>query len=361
MSSHRPKIKSIRWRDDDRPTVWLGHSVRTTMLTACHERLAAAPHMVSLGDAVHRPNLLDRVFAEPLKPRLGLKGPLMLDSGGFTLLGRGGLLNATKLGRIYADTDADFVISLDAPTFRGERRAERMRKHQITRSNLTKLADLVEPRRLVPVIHGPTLDEVEAHAEHVMRVVPEARMVSLGGIVPLLRFSGRGSATKNTSRKLLHVAKAINLVRTILPGRRVHVLGAGSPTTVLGLAGLGADSLDSIGWRRAAGFGSIFVAGVGERFPSDHQRERRSRPIISASDRASLAKCTCPVCIASPAVEARVAAFAAKPHTPRAVHNAWTLLDEVTAYRRAVDNNNSEEWLKARLPPKWRIEIKSAV
>ncbi|MFN6936100.1 MAG: hypothetical protein ACK4NZ_13245, partial [Tsuneonella sp.] len=308
------------------------------MLTAEHARLAAAPHMVSLGDAVHRPRLLDSVFARPMKERLGLTGPLMLDSGGFTLLGRPGFIDLPRLIDIYGATDADYVVALDAPTLRGEKRAARSAKHAQTLGNLERLSDVIEPRRLVPVVHGPTLKEVETNADAVAALAPHARLVALGGIVPLLRSSGSGQGPTRRSSPLRHVARAIRTVRARFPDAIIHVLGAGSPTTLLGLVGIGADSVDSIGWRRAAGFGAIFIAGTGERFPMEHARERRSRPVLSAHDRDRLAQCICPPCLAAGDIEARVRLYNEKAHTPRAQHNAWTLLEEAAACRHARAN-----------------------
>src|ERR1700704_641052 len=86
------------------PIVWLGQSVRTTIVTKRYPSLAAECWMVSLGDAVHRPRLIERVFCGDLKECLAVRGPIMLDSGGFTMMMQNKGLRVSDVAKIYDRT-----------------------------------------------------------------------------------------------------------------------------------------------------------------------------------------------------------------------------------------------------------------
>ncbi len=182
------------------PPLWLGQSVRTTLVVRRYPALADLPFMASLGDAIHRPQLIDRVFSHALRVRLRVTGPLMLDSGGFTLMTQGpGKLDAAMVGRIYSTCGADLVLALDEPASLRDELGERRRKHAVTLANLSVLARLVDPEKLVPVIHGPELADVARNAEACARIFPRPRVVAIGGLVPTLRVLREASRCGQTA------------------------------------------------------------------------------------------------------------------------------------------------------------------
>ncbi|MGQ3228192.1 MAG: hypothetical protein ACT6R2_04755 [Blastomonas fulva] len=314
------------------PPLWLGQSVRTTMVVDLYPSLAELPFMASLGDAIHRPRLVDRVFRDKLRSRLRATGPLMLDSGGFTLMMRASAaLDVGTLGDIYQTCGADLVVALDQPATRHDPPADRDRKHAITLENLTSLARVVDHARLVPVIHGPEIADIARNAAASAAIAPGARMVALGGLVPTLRYSANRS-----DDVLRHLTAAVDATKTAFPHSAIHILGAGAPRTLSYAFRAGASSVDSIGWRRAAGFGTIFLAGRGERFVEQRDRDRpRSRPLLGPGDHDALSDCACPPCSTTDDLSERIALLASH-YMPRAAHNAWTLHTEAMRYHAAA-------------------------
>jgi len=309
------------------PVVWLGQSVRTTVVTRRYPALAKACWMASLGDAVHRPRLIERVFCGELRERLGAQGPIMLDSGGFTMMMKSQKLDIVEIAAIYNRTSAELCISLDIPPLGRDRSHTRLRKYDETRSNLHYLAERLDPDRLVPVIHGTTVIEIAQNCERVMEVHTRPRMVCLGGLVPLLRRTGRTFEAR--SRAFSWIRDCIAEVRRQFPRSLIHILGAGAPQTVSDVICCGADSTDSLAWRRAAGFGTIYLPGTSERFVASRSRARAtSRPLLNASELEQLAACACPACKEWPRLEDRINDLS-NSYLARAAHNAFVVLSGV--------------------------------
>lgn len=306
--------------------LWLGQSARTTVVTRAYPALAGARWMASLGDAIHRPRMLETVFGPQLKARLAITGPLMLDSGGFTMMMRKGDLNLTQVARAFATADADILVSLDYPPLGTDPLEVRQAKYADSLANFTALYRDMEGENLAPVVHGISPDEFEANCEAIRQVDPFPAWVCLGGLVPLLRQCGQMRHRATDARQQL--AETIELVRRNFPGSRLHVLGVGSPRNIATAFASGADSVDSIGWRRAAGFGTIFLPGGTERFVAHRDRKRAgSRLLLDDADRQGLARCDCPACVGAGDLEGRLEILAAS-YLPRAAHNAWVLLGE---------------------------------
>lgn len=314
-------------RDEGRERyLWLGQSARTTVVTRAYPALAAARWMASLGDAIHRPRMLETVFGPQLKARLAITGPLMLDSGGFTLMMRKGDLSLAQVLRAFGSVDADVLVSLDYPPLETDPVDVRQAKYANTLANFVALHRNLGGARLAPVVHGLTVDELEANCEAVRGVDSAPAWVCLGGLVPLLRQCGQLRHRAADARTRL--AYTIRLVRAAFPASRLHVLGVGSPRNIAVAYASGADSVDSIGWRRAAGFGTIFLPGGTERFVAHRDRKRAgSRRMLDEADLLALRACGCPACAAAGGIEARLSGLASS-YLPRAAHNAWVLLGE---------------------------------
>jgi queuine/archaeosine tRNA-ribosyltransferase len=318
--------------------VWLGQSTRTTVVTKVYPELAGERWLASLGDVVHRPRLAETVFRRSLKERLRVTGPVMLDSGGFTMMTRAGALGLYDVMSIYKETSADLLISLDQPPIDTDEPEARRKKYDINYRNYAALLSCFESRRVVPVLHGTSVEELAANCDAIKRLNARPAWICLGGRVPLLRQSGRiGSQAEHARRTL---AETISLARERFPSSNLHVLGAGAPSTVRMSFLCGADSVDSIGWRRAAGFGTIFLPGGTERFVSARARQRpRSRRFLDDADLEMLAACACPPCSRNKALERRLALLA-DCYLARAAHNASVLLGEarlITAMRIAEE------------------------
>jgi tRNA-guanine family transglycosylase len=305
--------------------VWLGQSARTTVVTRNYAELSQALWMASLGDAIHRPRMLQTIFNGGLRDKLLVTGPLMLDSGGFTMMARNGYLTVREVVNAFRATEADVLVSLDYPPLASDATELRFRKYKRTLENLRYFSDEVGHRQLAPVIHGLSLSEVEANCAAIREVIPNPDWVCLGGLVPLLRITGRNDSKAAAARTILK--STIQLARAAFPSSILHVLGVGSPRTSAIAFKSGANSIDSVGWRRAAGFGTIFLPGGSERFVVDRPRRRAaSRKVLDTDDLEALRVCECPVCRESSDLEARVSCLA-ESYLARAVHNAWVLID----------------------------------
>src|SRR5205085_412252 len=105
------------------------------------------------------------------------------------------------------------------------------------------------------------------------------------------------------------IAKALKLIREHYPQSRLHAFGAGGPRTFPAVYAIGADSGDSIGWRQAAGFGSIFLPFRSQRTIRWRRGSRPPRKTLTNSDRVELANCECPVCSKQSSISGRVKAL----------------------------------------------------
>jgi tRNA-guanine family transglycosylase len=306
--------------------VWLGQSARTTVVTRAYPELRQERWMASLGDAIHRPRMLQTVFTAGLKEKLFVTGPLMLDSGGFTMMMRHACLTVVDVLSVFRATSADVVVSLDHPPLASDAAEVRLRKYQQTLENLKYLGAGVGYERLAPVIHGLCLEEIEANCVAVRSVIAHPRWICIGGLVPLLRGSGRRGVKAAAARGALEAT--IQHVRGAFPSSMLHVLGVGSPRTITIAFQSGADSVDSVGWRRAAGFGTVFLPGGTEKFVVDRPRKRAtSRNVLGTHDIELLRRCVCPVCRNAESLEGRVSRLA-ESYIARAAHNAWVVIDE---------------------------------
>ena len=118
---------------------------------------------------------------------------------------------------------------------------------------------------------------------------------------------------------------------------------------------MGAHSADSHAWRQAAGFGSIYLPGKGQRILEWNKPHKRPRPLIDDDDRRLLGECTCPACRLHDCIEDRISGLKGS-FEPRSIHNAWVLNQEVCALRTAVQEERVPFLLESRLPTSW-LEI----
>ena len=356
--------------------VWLCHNLRNQVLFAHHRNLQRAPVLVSLGDAFLRPSYKDRYFTEALRETLGLKGPIMIDSGGFALMSRRHLRwNMKEVERLYSRLPADILVSLDFPPSPHDDQRTRNRLRMKTLENLKRMRDFVGADRLMPVVHGYSPPELERSCNGVKNICHTVARIGIGGLVPLICSGGlvrefsymRLDGTKGD--RGTWIADALQLVRQKFPNAFIHVFGIGSATTAISVLSLGADSVDSFSWRRVANYGAIFLPGCSERFPTQRDRRTRSRPVVSKQEFPRLMNCKCPTCSKVAGIENRLQLLATS-YTNRAVHNAWTVLEEVNRLRDAIQKGRMLDFLSSRLSPahrlykpvfeKWASEVRSA-
>lgn len=337
-----------------RPVVWLGQSVDTSSICSTYPELSYRPFLTSLGCAIRRPSLRQTHFNGQLRNKLGVTGPLMVDSGGFALLmnpkARWTLRDvSTAIEKI----DADIFVNLDFPPAKGDRAEDRRRKIIRSTKNFDSLFERFPSKIIMPVVHGRTVSEIEFSVRLLARQQTDLPWVGLGGIVPLLQH-------RNVSREIssmgpeAFIAKALEVIRSFNPRTHIHAFGAGGTRTFPALFALGADSADSIGWRQAAGFGSIFLPLKSQRTIRWNESKKVPRKQLDDSDIAQLERCECPICRSTGSIEAQLSLLRNDFHN-RSIHNAWTITHQYESWpttrrdmKRFVANGGlGPAWAKA--------------
>jgi queuine/archaeosine tRNA-ribosyltransferase len=294
-----------RWLGSStRPMVWLGQSTDTSSLCSAYAELKGAPFLTSLGCAIRRPSLERTHFNGQLRAMLGVRGPIMLDSGGFALSrNHAPEWTVRRVGNFIEKVDADIFVTLDHPPRLRDTASDRRSKIGRSMRNYRSLSDRFPDKVIMPVVHGRTLSEIELSLQLLERCAVIPRWVGLGGIVPLLQ-NRRVSGLRTTPE--VFIADALTLVRETYPSSKIHVFGAGGTRTFPAVVAFGADSGDSIGWRQAAGYGSIFLPMKSQRTLRWNGEKRPPRRLLDQSDVSQIERCRCPICLGLP-VERRIA------------------------------------------------------
>lgn len=323
----------------------------TSRIHTEYEDFRCVPILTSLGCCIRRPKSNSLKFDAGLRRRVGAGSKLMVDSGGFVLMTkRRAAWNVTRVAELYKRLDADLLVSLDLPPRRTDSRGVRGSLYARTLANLSELVERYG-RKIVPVVHGVNLQEIESNCGQIGRVMPNPVLVGVGGIVPALQGCGRVNIDSRTSPQR-GIAEIMQCVRAHFPKSGVHVFGVGSLHTVLAMVALGAQSVDSIGWRQAAGFGSVFIPGRQRRLLTSRERIRPCRPFVDDLDKEILRDCVCPACRGASPVGENIARLAAH-FKPRAAHNIWVLYKEVASYLSEHEAGRGAYFLSSRLSEAW--------
>jgi queuine/archaeosine tRNA-ribosyltransferase len=311
----------------EEPTVWLGQSVDTSSICASHPELSRAHFLTSFGCSIRRPSLLKTHFNCGLRNKLGVSGPLMIDSGGFALMKnpnpRWTVYNVAKL---IGQVEAEIFVSLDLPPSNSD--SARVRRSKIFRSfhNFCYLSSRFPHKIIMPVVHGRTLSEIELSIELLLRFTARPAWIGLGGIVPLLQNRYSTNEISKMGAELF-IATALTMMRQAFPQTKIHAFGAGGTRTFPAAVYFGADSGDSIGWRQAAGFGSIFLPLKSQRAVIWDRTKRAPRKLLDTHDLDLLEACRCPVCLPNKIVADRVRTLQDHFYN-RSIHNAWTVKNQ---------------------------------
>jgi tRNA-guanine family transglycosylase len=284
----------------------------------------------------------------------------MIDSGGFSLMANEqAAITVTEIVSVYKDLSADLYAALDVPPTPLDSREVRRRKWRKTLSNLEQMLKQFRDGHLVPVVHGHSLGEISRACRDIRALIARPTVIALGGMVPFLRgLMGSQFLYRQANGSLgasdTFVADALLACREEFPSSHLHVFGAGSTTTAFALLALGTHSVDSLSWRRAAGFGTIFLAGYPERIVSHERRILESRPRIGAKDYSVLNECKCPICIDLKDIKSKLNALG-KSYVFRAVHNVWTLQTEEAALRTAIACCTLADFASSRISQRHRF------
>jgi queuine/archaeosine tRNA-ribosyltransferase len=302
------------------PTAWLGQSMDASSICAAYPELNQRPFITSLGCAIRRPSLKRTHLNSQLRHKLGLNGPLMVDSGGFALMANPGAKWTVKdVARAIAAVEAEIFVSLDYPPTKND--SHRERRLKIARSNerFGVLSAEYPHKVIMPVIHGCNLSEVEFAVSLLIQQHRKLPWVGFGGIVPLLQKRGPE----------VFIAGSLRILREAYPEARIHVFGAAGTSTFPAMFAFGGDSADSIGWRQAAGFGSIFLPLKTQRAIRWNKVTGPPRKTLDAADLAELDLCGCPVCRTAGSLQRKIYYLRRNFHN-RSIHNAWVISNQTS-------------------------------
>jgi queuine/archaeosine tRNA-ribosyltransferase len=340
-----------------RPHIWLGQSADTSSICSSYDELRTAAFLTSLGCVMRRPGLRGSHFNSTLRDKLGLAGPLMIDSGGFALMKAPSTKwSVTIVGNFIESIDAEVFVSLDLPPTAGDDQDVRRRKIRASIRNFRYLLDRFPTKTIMPVVHGRSIGEINYSIELLLRTLRNPSWVGLGGIVPLLQNRYTSSEVAMLGSEAF-IGLSIMAVRNAFPHAKIHAFGAGGTRTFPAVFALGADSADSIGWRQAAGFGSIFLPMKSQRVVVWPRDMKPPRKMLDESDLEQIASCACPICRSRASTSSRLAAFAKGFHN-RAIHNAWTVCNQFRSWPR---NRSAMISLLANgiFGPKWASALRS--
>jgi queuine/archaeosine tRNA-ribosyltransferase len=255
----------------------------------------------------------------------------MVDSGGFALSTKETCRwtwreVAEQMSRI----DADIFVSLDYPPHLSDSKERRWKKINASMRNFGRLSEVVKDKIVMPVIHGRTVPEIELSIRLLSEYGKKFGWVGLGGMVPLLQHR-RAAYEVSSMTAEVFMGAALSLIRQTFPDSMLHVFGAGGTRTFPAVYALGADPGDSIGWRQAAGFGSIFLPLQSQRAVRWNRKNGAPRKTLSEADLSQLQRCGCSICMENPMIGAKVKAFR-RGFYERAIHNAWTISNQFRAW-----------------------------
>jgi queuine/archaeosine tRNA-ribosyltransferase len=319
-----------------RPIVWLGQSVDTSSLCAAHAELSQMPFITSLGCAIRKPALKQSHFTSNLRKKLGVTGPLMVDSGGFALmLSPKSDWTLDHVSSCVQRIDADIFVSLDYPPTKRDSGLDRRNKIKHSVNNFGIMKERFQTKTIMPVVHGRTLHEIELSVELIARHCEGASWIGLGGVVPLLQHRAVSGEISRIGPEAF-IAKSLSIIRGIFPRAKVHVFGAGGTRTFAAVVALGAQSADSIGWRQAAGYGSIFLPLKSQCVINWDRKSKPPRRFIDKDDLAQLELCRCPICAGSASVSSRLKHLQVNFYN-RSIHNAWVVTHQMDYWPRTRD------------------------
>ncbi len=322
------------------PSLWLGH------IMGCSPRpweiFTINNLMVNAADILKRPIVYERICKKGIHKYLHFEGSILMDSGGFMFQKKNKIdIDPLEIIELYEKANPDIGVILDHPfepknsnITNGKRWARTLKNTEIMISSNCKVP-------LMPVIHGYSLNEIKKACLDIKKIDDNPKMVGIGSLVPLIYTTTAGS--KRFSNCMGFVFEAIKLIRHEFPNAMLHAFGIGSTFTMHLMYAMGADSLDSTGWRTKAAYGMIQLPGVGDRYPKTRNNRRA---FLNNGEKEILKKCQCPSC-ESKDIEDRINLLN-DSFPARALHNAWTFKKEEQKFKNALKNDEIKKFLDLR-------------
>jgi len=266
------------------------------------------------------------------KPKLSYKpGRLLLDSGAFTATMRGLKLSRERVIAIQERFNPDLAIPLDYPfkpgmTVREMRYAwKKTKENMLFWQNNTTLSG-----RILPTLHSWSKKALQQNIQWIYKHI-DAEYIALGVVVDkfFMNFRGFFRDRQPSLSIIRNLYNAISIIKRTTDFK-IHVMGMGSSPLMLHITYyLGADSMDTIGWRRKAAFGKIILPERGERYICDRAGNfSRRRPTIH--ELKILSECDCEICRVNPTL-------LFTDWRARAIHNEFVIKREAEKARQLLN------------------------
>ncbi|MEM3629207.1 MAG: hypothetical protein QXK32_04790 [Candidatus Jordarchaeales archaeon] len=254
---------------------------------------------------------------------------LFLDSGAYTFTRRGLSADKEKIKRIQEKLDPDRAIPLDYPFLPRMTLTAMRRLWEKTAENTLEWQNTTRLRSIVPVLHAWDNKSLVDNIKWIYKKV-DCEYVAVGTIVTpkFSRFTGYFGDRHPSLLTITLILRAIQLIKHYTE-LKVHLTGFGSSPLTLHLAYfMGAESVDSMGYKRKAAYGKILLPGVGERYAGRGDASFGVKP-LSPSELKLLSECRCPICSTNQSLLWR-------DWKARAIHNKYVLEKEAEVARRLL-------------------------
>lgn len=265
---------------------------------------------------------------------LNFNGPITMDSGGFLFMRREVLdVHPQNILELYEQSKPDFGVILDHPLEPNLPRTERKKRQLRTLENTKYMVNSRTSHNplLIPVIHGYSTKTISWFIEK-LNQIGEFEIYGVGSLVPSV-FSSKNAGG------IYNVIKIVSFIKKLLPDKKLHVFGVGSTLTMHLMFYIGADSVDSSGWRTKAAFGAIQLPRIGDRYITPKKKHKKY-PNLNKEEKEILSDCKCPVCRNHSLVDLK------NSFELRALHNAWVFQKEVEMARKMMEENNYEKYVE---------------
>ncbi len=289
----------------------------------------------------------------------GHDGPIMLDSGGFQLIRKNEQLNPADTTGIYNDAQlipGDTCIQLDLCPIPRLPEPERMKIIAQSGNNYVQMREAAPKQPLLFVVHGWTRKELKTSLQFVKNETPIAlgsyfAMLALPANLTMRIMPGvwpdgtlQGAMQAQIIRRFLNFDEILQHDPD-LADARVHVLGATGANSSHIAWFMGLEQTDSSSWRKKAAYGKIALPGVAEVGVSGRES---TFGIVKWQERFNvlLKECTCPACNGHTLPERME--ILKSSFEMRAVHNAWTYLEERNIARELVGTTRYLPFLQKR-------------
>lgn len=343
------------------PVLWLGHNFKGPVALWNGGGVSVNALLVNAYEILTIRSTAQSVSTIGMGTFLGYHGPLMMDSGGFLFQNHAQMhVQPSEIHDLYERAKVHIGVALDHPLNPSLSAGQAAARWERTLRNTETMAAAQKSYAFMPVVHGYTLRTLQNACRQIKSAIPPTTLIGVGSLVPLMKASHIGDGfryDRNNGSSGDHVtffADALALIRNEFPKSCLHVFGVGGITTALSMFALGADSVDSVGWRLKAAYGAIQLPGISDRFLSPRNGSAKTRKVLDPSDETLLARCACPSCQDYQYL-AWQKRYLDSSFKARCIHNGSVFLKEVSAFRRAATRNQGQRFISKRLSASHRL------